>query len=121
MYNAWVTDPYAANAIHSEIVSDIARVRANIEQAKKDSPAELIFSDIEVIIEKLLSRDPIPNELASKKSSEVYNKLIRLINSNPEKNATEVAEKNTQRYKKGELTSQEDSRPVPGVTYITDI
>jgi hypothetical protein len=85
MYNAWVTDPYAANAIHSEIVSDLEAIKKNIASAIKDQSGELIFSDIEVIIEKILSRDPIPNELASKKSNEVYSKLIRLINSNTEK------------------------------------
>ena len=33
MYNAWVRDPYAANALHSEIVSDLAQITSNKEKA----------------------------------------------------------------------------------------
>jgi hypothetical protein len=33
MYNSWVTDPYAANALHSEIVTDINMISANIKKA----------------------------------------------------------------------------------------
>lgn len=77
MYNAWVTDPYAANAMHSEIVTDLNTISANKDLALKANPETLIFEDITVIIDKILTRDPIPSELASKTSPEVYNTLMR--------------------------------------------
>ena len=118
MYNAWVTDPYAANAMHSEIVTDLSVISANIKiaKAKKD---EAIFEDIGVIIEKILSRDPIPSELACRTSSDVYNKLLKEVVRRNKVHTREV--KDEKRYKKGENTVKTESTPIPGVMYINEV
>lgn len=72
MYDEYVTDPYATNAINTEIVSNLGKIKSRVLELKEKNSEELVFEDIEVLIERILNRNPIPNELMIRNSSEVY-------------------------------------------------
>ena len=75
IYDEYVTDPYAANGLYSEIVTDLSAIKKTIED-KGQEEQKLIFEDLDAIIEKILNRDPLPNELAVQRSADVYEKLL---------------------------------------------
>ena len=64
IYDQFVSDPYSANGIHSEITHELEGIISNVEEDLKTAPQKL-HEDIVMMVERLTERNPLPQNLIS--------------------------------------------------------